>query len=303
MLYFLQQALNGLHSGALYALLAFGYALTHGVLHRTNLAYGGIFAFAGQTMILLAVFGYQILWLTLPATVVFGVVLALLYAWLAGHVLARHVLGPLADTSPNAIVVATLGVAVMLMELTRISADTRDFWLPPMLATPVVFASGGGFHATLTVIQLLDCGVAATAIVLARLLLSGTALGRAWRAVRDDPKAAALCGIDVSRVFRWSVVAGGLVAALAGIMAALYFGNIGFGAGLIFGLKVLFITAVGGYETPARAAVGAFAFGMTEALYSGYFPIEWRDAAMFGLLVMLLVLRPFDGVESRAERA
>src|ERR1043165_4875362 len=67
MLYFLQQVLNGLHSGALYALLAFGYVLTNGILHRTNLAYGALFAFCGQTMILTAAFGYQALWLTLAA--------------------------------------------------------------------------------------------------------------------------------------------------------------------------------------------------------------------------------------------
>ena len=73
MLYFFQQVLNGFHSSALYALLAFGYALTHGVLHRTNIAYGSLFAFAGQTMILAAVFGYQVLWLTLPASVAFGI--------------------------------------------------------------------------------------------------------------------------------------------------------------------------------------------------------------------------------------
>ncbi len=76
MLYFFQQVLNGLHSGALYALLAFGYALTNGVLHRTNLAYGALFAFSGQTMILAAVFGCQVLWLTLPATVALGVATA-----------------------------------------------------------------------------------------------------------------------------------------------------------------------------------------------------------------------------------
>ena len=93
MLYFLQQVLNGFHSSALYALLAFGYALTHGVLHRTNIAYGSLFAFAGQTMILTAVFGYQVLWLTLPATVAFGIAVAFLYALLIGHMLARHVLG------------------------------------------------------------------------------------------------------------------------------------------------------------------------------------------------------------------
>lgn len=71
---------------------------------------------------------------------------------------------------------------------------------------------------------------------------------------------------------------------------SLYYGNIGFGAGLIFGLKILFITAVGGYHAPARAAFGAAGFGMVEALWAGYFPLEWRDAAMFALLVIILVL-------------
>ncbi|TIU31195.1 MAG: branched-chain amino acid ABC transporter permease, partial [Mesorhizobium sp.] len=80
MLYFFQQVLNGLHSGALYALLAFGYVLTNGILHRTNLAYGALFAFCGQTMILTAAFGYQALWLTLTAAVALGVAAALLYA-------------------------------------------------------------------------------------------------------------------------------------------------------------------------------------------------------------------------------
>ena len=138
MLYFLQQLLNGFHSGALYALLAFGYVLTNGVLKRTNLAYGPIFAFAGQVLILVAVFGWNVLWLTLPATVALGIALAFLYAGLTATVLSRSVFIPLAMSSPNAIVVATLGVALVLMELARIAAETRDFWLPPMLNEPVV---------------------------------------------------------------------------------------------------------------------------------------------------------------------
>lgn len=299
MLYFFQQVLNGFHSGALYALLAFGYALTNGVLHRTNITYGSQFAFAGQTMIFSSVFAYQILWLTLPASILFGIVLALLYAWLTGHMLSRHVFGPLAGSSPNAIIVVTLGISIVLTETTRIATDTRDFWLPPMLADPIVFASGPGFSATLTLIQVIDCGLVALAIGIASLLLNRTAVGRFWRGVCDDPRAAAMCGVDVPRVFHWSVVAGGMSAALAGVMAAFYFGNIDLGTGMIFGLKILFITAVGGYDTPPRAAVGAAAFGMTEALYSGYFPIEWRDVAMFALLVALLVFRPMEGVSTR----
>lgn len=290
MLYFLQQLLNGVHSAAVYGLLAFGYALGNGLLQRTNLAYGGIFAFCGQTMILAAVYGYQALWLTLPATIAFGMVVALAYAALLSRVLSKAVFAPLASRSPNAIVAATLGVMIVLMEMSRIAADTHDYWLPPMLATPVVFASGGNFVATLTVIQLINTAVAVAVIIWGAATLARSNFGRHWRAVADDPFAARLCGIDTAQVFHGALLFGGLCAGLAGVLAALYYGNLGFGAGLVYGLKILFITAVGGYYAPGKAALGAAAFGIAESLWAGYFPIEWRDAWMYGLLAAMLVL-------------
>ncbi|ODT16146.1 MAG: branched-chain amino acid ABC transporter permease [Mesorhizobium sp. SCN 65-12] len=290
MLYFFQQVLNGLHSGALYALLAFGYVLTNGILHRTNLAYGALFAFSGQTMILAAAFGYQVLWLTLFAAVAFGVVAAFLYAWLICHALSRSIFEPLADRTPNAIVVTTLGVLLFLSEASRIAADTHDLWLPPMLSQPIVFAQDSGFRATLTLIQLLDCATVLAAIGLATWLFARSSFGRRWRAVSDDPAAAAMCGVDVRGVFRHAVLFGGLCAALAGVLAGLYYGNVSFGSGLVYGLKILFVTAVGSYQSPPRAAVGAAAFGMAESLWAGYFPVEWRDAWMYLFLVAMLVL-------------
>ncbi|MBN9249304.1 MAG: branched-chain amino acid ABC transporter permease [Mesorhizobium sp.] len=274
MIYLFQQALNGLHSGALYALLAFGYALTNGTLKRTNLAYGGLFAFGGQTMILVAVFGWNVLWLTLPATVALGIVVALAYTALISAILAGRVLRPLADASPNAIVTATLGVLIALAEFSRIAADTHDFWLPPMLAIPVVFARTAGFEATMTLIQLINCAVACAVLALGGIALASSNFGRAWRAVCDDPKAAALCGIVT--------------------------GKIGFGAGLIYGLKILFVTAVGGYLSPSRAALGAAAYGLAESLWAGYFPVEWRDAWMLAMLAAMLVLigAERDGVKA-----
>ncbi len=290
MLYFFQQLLNGLHSGALYALLAFGYVLTNGILHRTNLAYGALFAFCGQVMILTVAFGYQVLWLTLLAAVVLGVTTALLYAALISYVLSRSIFEPLAARTPNAIVVTTLGILLVLSEASRIAADTHDWWLPPMLAQPIVFAQDSTFKATLTVIQLIDCAIVLAAIVLAAWAFARSSFGRRWRAVSDDPHAAALCGVDVRKVFRHAVLFGGFCAALAGIMAALYYGNVSFGSGLVYGLKILFVTAVGGYLSPPRAALGAAAFGMAESLWAGYFPIEWRDAWMYLFLVAALVL-------------
>lgn len=290
MLYFFQQVLNGLHSGALYALLAFGYVLTNGILHRTNLAYGALFAFCGHTMILTAAFGYQALWLTLFASVALGVAAALLYAVLLSHVLSRSIFEPLADRSPKAIVVTTLGILLALSEASRIAADTHDLWLPPMLAQPIIFARGANFNATLTLIQLLDCAVVAATIGVAACAFAQSSFGRRWRAVSDDPRAAAMCGIDVRAVLRRAVLFGGLCAALAGVLAAFYYGNISFGTGLVYGLKVLFVTAVGGYLSPLRAALGAAAFGMAESLWAGYFPVEWRDAWMYLFLVAMLVL-------------
>lgn len=291
MIYLLQQLLNGLHVGALYAALAFGYALTNGVVHRTNLSYGALFAFSGQTAILVAVFGWHALWLTLPATVALGALGGFALALLAAWVLARSVFPRLAARSPNAVVTATLGVSIVLMELGRIAAETRDYWLPPLLAIPVVFARDGGFAATLTVIQIVNVCAVAAILLVASAGLSTSRFGLEWRAVADDPAAAAMCGVDTGRVFRRSIVLGAAAAAGAGILAALHFGNIGFGDGMVFGLKVLFLAAAGGYDSPPRAAFGAACFGMAEALWSGYFPIEWRDAAVFSGLVAFLVLR------------
>ncbi|MGE0500480.1 MAG: branched-chain amino acid ABC transporter permease [Rhizobiaceae bacterium] len=291
-LYLLQQVLNGAHAGALYAALAFGYALTNGVLKRTNLAYGAVFAFAGQVLILAAVFGWRVLWLDLPATILLGLIVSSAYAALVSAVISRQVFAPLARSSPNAIVTATLGISLVLMELGRIAAETRDYWLPPLLSKPVVFADGEGFAVTLTVLQVTNCAIVLGALLAGAAILARSSLGRAWRAVSDDPRAAALVGIDTARVFHGTILAGGLVAAVAGALAALHYGNISFGTGLVFGLKVLFIAAVGGYLSPGRAAVGGLAFGVAEAVWSGYFPIEWRDAAMFLGLVALLVMRP-----------
>ena len=109
-----------------------------------------------------------------------------------------------------------------------------------------------------------------------------------------------MCGVDVTSVFYGAVLGGALLAALAGSMAALYYGNISFGSGMVYGLKVLFVTAAGSYRDPSRAATGAACFGIAESLWSGYFPSEWRDAWMFAFLVALLVLTRTGKEEGRA---
>ncbi len=290
MSYFLQLLLNGIHNAALYALLAYGYVLIHGLTHRTDLSLGAIFAFSGQTFILAAAFGFSVLWMTMPAALGFGFIIAALYVTAAGYLVARLIYTPLDAGTRNTVLVATLGLTIFLMELSRIAADTRDYWLPPMLASPV-FILGPAAGISLTQLQLVNIGIALAVVLLAELTMNRTLAGRIWRAVSDEPTASALCGIDPVSVRTNAILVAYGICALAGFLAALYYGNVSFNTGIIFGLKILFITAAGSFSRPLHAAFGAAIIGMVESIWGGYFSVLWRDAAIFSLLVLVLAIR------------
>ena len=288
MTYFLQLLLNGIHNAALYALLAYGYVLIHGLTHRTDLSLGAIFAFSGQTFILVAAFAWSILWMTLPAALSFAVLIALIYVFIGGYAIAKLIYAPLEAGTRNTILVATLGLSIFLAELSRIAANTRDYWLPPLLAAPVRIPQ---MDISLTQMQVVNILVALAVIGGGEAVMQRTAAGRIWRAVSDEPQATAMCGIDPRRVRTQAILAAYGICALAGFLAALYYGNISFNTGMIFGLKILFITAAGGFSRPFYAACGAAVIGMVESLWGGYFSVLWRDAAVFSLLVFVLATR------------
>ncbi|MBK8457501.1 MAG: branched-chain amino acid ABC transporter permease [Phyllobacteriaceae bacterium] len=294
MAYFAQQVANGLHSAALYALLAYGYALVYGLTRRANFAHGALFAFAGQMLVLGAVFGYRELWLTLPAALAFGATSAFVFSGLAGHLLGRRVFAPLATASPNAFLVATLAAMIVLIELGRIAADTRDWWLPPLLPGQIAFFASDGFVVSLTRIQIAGIAGALMALAAAEIIVSRGRAGRIWRAACDDALAAALLGVDPRRVLMATVAAATALAAFGGVLATLHYGNMSFGAGLTYGLKVVFVAALGAGGRPLNAALGAAAVGLAEALWTAWLPLEWRDTVILGVLSLLLILKPGD---------
>jgi branched-chain amino acid transport system permease protein len=287
--YFAQIILNGAHNGALYALLAYGYILTYQVTKRANFAHGAVFAFTGQNLILFTAFGWNTLYLIFPLALGFGALMAGFLSFMTLLLLARTVFPPIVGRSPNTMIAVSLGVAISLAELARIAADTRDFWLKQFFAAPVEILPGLGVR--LTQIQLFDLAMIAAALTGLEFFMRRSATGRNIRAVADDALAAEMLGVNVSAVFTSAVVGGGGCAVLAGIVAACYFGNLGFGAGLVFGLKVLFISAAGGFSAPAMAAGGAFLIGLSEALWDGYFPTIYRDAALYLFLTFVLAAR------------
>jgi len=296
MAYLLQQLANAFPLAALYAALAFGYAIAFAVTKRADITYGAIFAFSGHTYLLFAHIGWDRFWLIFPAALAMGAAGALVGGVGAGVAIGQFVMRPLAKISPNAVTVASLGVLMVLMEGARLASDTRELWLPPFMNEAVVFWRGDGFPVILTRIQLINVAVMLAMIGAGHLVLARTRWGRMWRAVADDPLAAELSGTDASRVFVTAYASAALFASICGVLATSHYGTMDFGAGLLFGLKVVLIAAAGGHSNPLRSAAGAAVVGFAETLWSGYGPIVWRDLVIVSILVAVLVM-------SRRERA
>ncbi len=290
MIYLLQQLANAMPLAASYALLAFGYSIAFAVTKRADITYGAICAFSGHLTLLFAHFGWDRLWLVLPAALALGAVAGLMGGLGAGLAVGRFVMLPLARTSHNALLVASLGVLIVLMEGARLAAQTRELWLPPFLNQALVIWPDPAFPVTLTLIQVLSVAIILAAIGVGQGVLNRTRWGRTWRAVADDPLAAELSGTNAARVFVMAYGAAALYAAIAGILATAYYGTMDFGAGLLFGLKVVLISAAGGLGRPLRSAGGAALFALGETLWSGYGPILWRDSVTFSVLVLVLVV-------------
>jgi len=195
MAYFLQQLFNAVPIASLYAALGFGYAIAYGVTRRADLTQGALFAFSGQMFVLFFDVGWSRLWLIFPAAFCLAVAAALVYSFFAADLISRTVMQPLAKASPNAVIVASLGVLLVLMETARIASDTRDLWIPPLLNQHVVFWQGPDFSVTLTVLQVMNSACLVAVILSVWQFLKRSRWGLKWRAVCDDPCAAQMLGV------------------------------------------------------------------------------------------------------------
>ncbi len=285
--YLYQIIANGLHNGFLYALLAYSYVLLHQVVPKPNLTHGAFFALSGQIFTLAVTFAYNALIFTFASSLGFGFIASASISLLAVGVFAGLIVPRFAALAPNMMIVTTLALAIVLMEAVRIGSSGRDLWLPQIASTSLNL----GFGASITRIQFYNMLAIVALLIGADVILAQTSAGRTIRAVSQDKKAASLCGINVDKTIILTAAASAFIALFGGLLAVLYFGNMSFGAGLTYGLKVLFIAAAGGFSMPRSAALAAFMFGEAEALWDGYLTIVWREAFFYSALSVMLIVR------------
>jgi len=276
----LQQLINGISLGSIYALIALGYTMVYGIIKLINFAHGDIYmvgayvAFFATTTLKLSFF---------PA-----LLLAMAVAAIVGVVIERLAYRPLRYAPRIAILITAIGVSLLLEYggILLVSPQPRTF---PAIFQAEVYTFG---NIVVNSQQVLILAVALSLMVILTYVVHRTKIGKAMRAVSFDTDAARLMGIDVDRVISITFAIGSSLAAAAGMLVGVYYNSIDPLMGIMPGLKAFVAAVLGGIGIIPGAMLGGIILGVIEALVSGFISSTFRDAAAFAILIIILLLKP-----------
>lgn len=277
---FFQQMINGLSLGSIYALIALGYTMVYGIIKLINFAHGDIYmvgAFIGYTMIHSFGMGF------FPALLTAMVLSALL-----GVLIERIAYKPLRHATRIAVLITAIGVSYLLQNgmLYFYGAEVRSF---PQVVDNTLFEVAG---LQVSRIQLLIFATTLVLMVLLQFIVQKTKMGKAMRAVSTDSSAAQLMGINVDNVISFTFFLGSALAGAAGVLVGLYYNTIDPMMGVAPGLKAFVAAVLGGIGFIPGAVLGGFTIGIVETLVSAYGNSMIRDAVVYGILILILIIRP-----------
>lgn len=296
---FLQQLINGLSLGSIYALIALGYTMVYGVLRFINFAHGDIYmlgAFFGYALapVLLRVFP--------GATGTWGVVLILFTAMglcaATGVLIEKLAYRPLRDRPRLTVLITAIGVSLFIQNMTQYFAGAEPKGFPELFQN---YAFDGTGDLTILPSQVLIIGVTIVLLFALRFVVMKTKLGTAMRALSLNPTACSLMGVNNGRVISFTFAIGSSLAAAAGILVAMDSPSINPMMGNIPGIKAFVAAVLGGIGNIPGAALGGLILGITETMVVGYINPNYRDAIAFGILILILLCRP-NGLLGKVER-
>jgi branched-chain amino acid transport system permease protein len=285
---FLQQLLNGIAWGSIYALIALGYTMVYGVLKLINFAHGEVYmvgAMAGYYAAHALGFAAE------PSLAGLLVVLVLAMAACAalGATIERVAYRPLRSAPRVASLITAIGISLLLQNGGQLLFGADPKFFPPLVASREVVRFG---NLAVSNVQLFVFGTAMVLMVGLEIVVMRTRFGRAMRAVSVDAPAAALMGVPIDRVISGTFMLGSALAAAAGILVGLSNPKIDPLMGLLPGLKAFVAAVLGGIGSIPGAMLGGLLLGVVETLVAGYLSSTFRDAIAFVVLVAILLYRP-----------
>jgi branched-chain amino acid transport system permease protein len=277
---FLQQVVNGISLGSIYALIALGYTMVYGIIKLINFAHGDVYmigAFVGFAVITYAKMSF------LPALLISMIACAVI-----GVVIEKVAYKPLRNSTRIAALITAIGVSLLLeyVMMFFVGAEVRSY--PKVL-------SDTAYHLGSVVINMQQLYIVLTAIalmILLQFIVHQTKTGKAMRAVSIDPDAAQLMGIKVDSTISYTFAIGSAFAGAAGVLVGIYYNSIDPLMGIMPGLKAFVAAVFGGIGSIPGAMIGGLAIGTMETFVSGYGNSMYRDAAVFLFLIIILIIRP-----------
>lgn len=284
------QVINGLTIGGIYALIALGYTLVYGILFMINFAHGEIFMFGSfggyATLTYFVNSGFADKHPVLSVLAAF--LAAMIISSLLGILLERIAYRPLRRAPRLAPLISAIGASIFLQNVMMLIIKARMQVYPDVIAEEYIDI--GWF--SISYFQIFIILGSVLLMVALYLFIKKTKIGKAMRAVAENKDAASLMGIDVNRIILITFVIGSALAAVAGVMVGIYYTQINHMMGFIPGIKAFTAAVLGGIGNPVGAMLGGFFLGMAEALGVLIMPAEYKDVIAFGLLVLVLVFRP-----------
>lgn len=288
--YWLQQALNGLMLASFYVTLATAYALLQGITNRIILSFGDFATYGSFAAV------YAALWALLRGGEGFAVLtVALLGSVIAAAALGRAshslVFAPIMRAPSQAVMIASIGLSIILQEVLRLQSGARDQWLSPLFGSGIGLVEGV-FPVQIGYTQVAVLTVAALALAMLVFGMRYSAAGRLWRATAQNVLLAQLSGVNTRSVFQWSFVVASVLASISGWIVAVAYGGVSFSMGLVLGFKAMFAAIIGGFGTIGGAIAGGIFLAAVETAWTASMPMAYRDVAAFGIIILILVLKP-----------
>lgn len=286
----LQQLINGLTLGSVYALIALGYTMVYGILGLINFAHGEIYmmgAYLGIIFFALLT-DLGITQNSFLLSIVISFLGAAFYCGAYGVTIERIGYRPLRHSPRLSPFISAIGMSIFLQNYVMLTQGSSDKVFPGVISIGNIKI----FGATITYIQMLIFIISMFFMLGLHLFVKKTKTGKAMRATAQDKKMASLLGIDIDQLITITFIMGSVLAAAAGVMVAIYYGVVNFFIGYVAGIKAFTAAVLGGIGNIPGAMLGGFMLGLLESLCSAYISSEYKDLFAFIILILVLIVRP-----------
>lgn len=278
----LQQIINGISLGSIYALIALGYTMVYGIIKLINFAHSDVYMLG-------AFVGYFCM-TTLRLNFFWSLLVAMAFCTLLGVVIEKVAYKPLRNSTRIAALITAIGVSLFLQYTTMAitGPDVRSY--PAVSGLLAESFNIGSIRVTMQ--QVIILAVTIILMVVQQFIVKRTRIGKAMRAVSLDQDAAELMGINVNTTISFTFALGSALAGAAGIMVGVYYNSINPLMGTLPGLKAFVAAVFGGIGIIPGAMIGGYFIGIVEVLVSGYGNSMYRDAVVFAILILILIIKP-----------